>query len=80
MSSIKPTDKIITQTVVRFSLDISQLILNESATFRVSLYDKDDIVIDRQFVTLENQDYLNWGSDDSYVIRFVANKLGFILT
>lgn len=79
MSSIKPTDKIITQTVVRFSLDISQLILNESATFRASLYDKDDIIIDRQFVTLEGIDYLNWGNDDSYVIRFVANKLGFIL-
>lgn len=79
MSSIKPTDKIITQTVVRFSLDISQLILNESATFRASLYDKDDIIIDRQFVTLESTDYLNWGNDDSYVIRFIANKLGFIL-
>jgi hypothetical protein len=79
MSSIQPTNKTITQTIVRFSLDISQLILNQSATFRVSLYDKDDTLIDTPYITLQGTDYLNWGSSDDYVIRFVANQLGFVL-
>ena len=79
MSSIQPANKIITQTIVRFSLDISQLILNQSATFRVSLYDKDDTLIDTPFIILEGTDYVNWGSDDNYVIRFAAKQLGFVL-
>ena len=79
MSSIQPFDKTIIQTIVRFSLDITKLILNESATFTVSLYDVNDIVIDRQFVSIEGTDYVNWGNDDSYIIRFVANQLGFVM-
>ena len=79
MSSIQPFDNTIIQTIVRFSLDITKLILNESATFTVSLYDVNDIVIDRQFVSIEGTDYVNWGNDDSYIIRFVANQLGFVM-
>lgn len=80
MSSIQPFDKTIIQTIVRFSLDITILILNQSATFTVSLYNVNDIVIDRQFITLEGTDYINWGNDDSYIIQFVAKKFGFILS
>lgn len=79
MSSIQPFDKTIIQTIVRFSLDITILILNQSATFTVSLYNVNDIVIDRQFVSIEGTDYVNWGNDDSYIIRFVANQLGFVM-
>ena len=79
MSTIIPVDKTVTQTIVRFSLDIIELILNTSATFRVISYDITNIMVDTQFVVLDGTDYLNWGNDDEYVRQFVANKLGFTL-
>ena len=80
MLSIQPFNKTTIQTAVRFSLDISQLILNTSATFRVSLYDAEDQCFENKYVTLEGDDYKNWNNDDQYVINFIAMKLGFVLT
>ena len=62
MSSIQPFNKTTIVTATRFSLDISQLILNTSATFRVSLYDIDDKCIDNKYITIEGNDYKNWNS------------------
>lgn len=74
-----PYDQTTIKTAVRFSLDISQMILSVSATFRVSLYDLNDRCFGNNYVTLEGQDYLDWGNDDQYVIDFVARQLGFVL-
>jgi hypothetical protein len=79
MSYIEPVDKTITQTIVRFSLDIIELILNTSATFRVLCYDANNKLIDSKFVSLEGTDYSNWGNDDQYIVQFVSSQLGFIL-
>jgi hypothetical protein len=80
MSDIEPVDKTTTKTITRFSLDISKMTLNESATFRVSMFDVNDKYIDATNVTLEGQAYLDWGNDDTYVINYVATTLGFILS
>jgi len=79
MSAIVPVDKTTTQTIVRFAMDIIELVLNTSATFRVLCYDIKDKLVDTQFVTLEGDDYTNWGNEDEYVVQYVANQLGFIL-
>ena len=79
MATIQPFKKTTIQTAIRFSLDISQLILNTSATFRVSLYDIDDKCIDNKYIKLEGNDYKNWNSDDQYVIIFISAQLGFVL-
>ena len=57
MSDIQPVDKTTTKTITRFSLDISKMTLNESATFRVSMFDVNDKYIDATNVTLEGQAY-----------------------
>lgn len=79
MSDIVPVDKTTTQTIVRFALDITELLLNQSATFRVLCYSANDKLVETKFVTLEGDDYTNWGNDDEYVIEFVANELGFVI-
>jgi len=79
MSAIQPIDKTTTQTIVRFSLDIIELLLNQSATFRVSLYNANDKVVDTKFVTLDGMNYTNWGNHDEYVVQFIAIELGFTL-
>lgn len=80
MSNIDPVDKTTTQTIVKFTLDISSLVLGVSAIFRAVMYDANDNVIDKQNVSLEGEDYTNWGNDDEYVIQFAADQLGFTIT
>lgn len=80
MSSITPFNEVTTKTAVRFSLDIAKMELGSSATFRISLYDVNDICFSNKYVTLEGQDYLNWGTDDKYVVNYIARTLGFTLT
>ena len=79
MSDIVPVDKTTTKTVVRFALDIIELILNTSATFRVISYDIDGASIETQFVVLEGTAYSNWGNNDEYVVQYVANQLGYVI-
>jgi hypothetical protein len=79
MSDIVPVDKTTTKTITKFTLDISKMTLNESATFRVSLFDANNNYIDATNVTLEGQAYLDWGNDDTYIINYVATELGFTL-
>lgn len=79
MSDIVPFDKTTTQTIVRFDLDIIELQLYASATFRVLCYDINDKLIDTKFVELEGNAYNNWGNDDEYVVQYVATVLGFTI-
>jgi len=79
MSAIAPFNEVTTKTAVRFSLDIAKMELSVSATFRVSLYDADDNCFANKYVTLEGQDYLNWGTDDKYILNYISKTLGFTL-
>ena len=79
MSAIAPFNEITTKTIVRISIDIAKLELSVSATFRVSLYDPNDSCVSNKYVTLEGQDYLNWGNDDKYVLNYIAKELGLTL-
>jgi hypothetical protein len=79
MSDIVPVDKTTTKTVVRFAMDIIELILNTSATFRVISYDIDGASIETQFVVLSGTAYSNWGNNDEYVVQYVANQLGYVI-
>lgn len=79
MSAIVPVEKTTTKVVVRFAMDIIDLVLNTSANFRVITYDIEGSSIDTTSVLIAGEDYAAWGSNDEYVIQFVATKLGFTL-
>ena len=79
MANIVPIDKTVIQTITRFTLDISELILNTSARFRVSQYDADDKLITASNVTIEGDEYINWSNDDTYIINLISQKMGFII-
>jgi len=78
-TSIQPFDKTITKTVVSFSLNITSMIFNTSATFRVYLYDVNNKIIETTNIIVEGDEYLNWSNDDNYIIQLVAVKLGFVI-
>ena len=79
MSTISPFNEVTTKIAVRFNLDIAKMELGSSATFRVTLLDCDDKCVSNKYVTLEGQDYLNWGTDDKYVLNYIARTLGVTL-
>jgi hypothetical protein len=79
MSDIVPKIETTTKTVVRFTMFISQLVLNTSASFRVFTYDIKDEIVDNVIVSLEGEAYTAWGNNDDYVIKYIASQLGFTL-
>ena len=62
-------------TICKASITIQSYIMFKSATLMVSLYDTDDNYISVKVYTLEGTDFSNWGTDDTYVINWVKNKL-----
>lgn len=76
---ILPFDEVTTKTAHKISLHIDEVVLNVSATFRIALYDSNDVCFTNKQVTLEGKDYLSWGTDDKYVLNYVAKTLGLTL-
>ena len=66
--------KVVTKTFTYKQFAIKDIIitLNQTARFIVILYGDDTDVVD---IEMTPQEYLNWGSDDNYVIQFIKNKL-----
>jgi hypothetical protein len=80
MSNIAIQTKQITDTFNVDSIDVSLVRLNfgVSAIFNVTLKQNGAPVRVEQ-VTMDKQDYLNWGSNDNYVIQFICLQLGLTL-
>jgi hypothetical protein len=49
-------------------------------TFSCLLYNENGTYIGSTNVELNGCDYANWGRDDSYLIKYISNKLGFTPT
>ncbi len=60
-----------------FRVQISNIILNASCDLIVSLYDDDFRMLRQDVLKLIGDDYLNWGTDDDYIIEYVKNHYGF---
>jgi hypothetical protein len=48
-------------------------------SFNCLLYDASGAYIEARIVTMEGNDYANWGIDDNYVLDFLSAKLGLVL-
>lgn len=68
------TPKVVTKTFTYTEFAIKDIIitLNETARFIVILYGDDTDVVD---IEMSPSEYQSWGSDDSYVIQFIKDKL-----
>ena len=59
-----------------FNYRVRSLVLSESVSFSVILYDQFNKTLNIQTITINGEDYNNWGNDDTYIIKFICNKLG----
>jgi hypothetical protein len=64
-------------TVIKLCIQISELVLNKTATFMVDLECDTRDIVDRYYYTLTEEEYSLWGNDDGYVIDLILNHYGF---
>jgi hypothetical protein len=62
-------------TINNVQIRVMNLILYKCVNVHATLMDNDTYVDSKMF-KLENEDYTNWGNDDSYITNYVLTKLG----
>ena len=77
MYSISPYNLVTTKIITGFKIDRVEISLFKSASFMVILHDSNNSPVDVKHITMANDDYVKWSSDDAYVVSFVKNALGF---
>lgn len=65
----------INNTAVSFKIEVLELILYTSATFRIILYDNNNIPLECKILFMSGFEYQDWKGSDTYVINWVKMKL-----
>lgn len=72
--------KIVTiENMSSFTLSVTNVILFNSVTLEVSLFDANNNIVKVFSLTLSGDDYTNWGGDDTYLYQYVADKMEYKL-
>jgi hypothetical protein len=61
------------------SYRISSFQFNTSIVFDVVLYDENSSPLEIKKVSMEGDQYLLWGKDDTYAINFILSSLNLVL-
>lgn len=77
VTTIQPFQQVTTQQICGFSLRVQQVTLFSGVTIAVNTYDQNNSLIGVQMVDINGAAYAAWGADDTYITRYVAEKLGF---
>ena len=77
MYSISPFPVVTTKTIVGFRIDRIEISLFKSAIITVILVDNAGSILDIKFLNMIGEDYSKWDADDTYVIEFIKQSLGF---
>ena len=77
MYQITPCNIITTKTITSYRIDRIEISLFKSATITVVLLDSAGSILDVKFINMTGAEYSKWDADDSYVVEFINNNLGF---
>ena len=75
--NIVPKEIVRTEVASRVDVQVMRLELFKQADLHVTVLSSDGRIIHSQPLTLQGDDYKAWSSDDSYLYKYVANKLGY---
>ena len=64
-----------TSNIKSIEVKIYKILLFTSVSVIVYMKDICNRLVDVKNLTLEGQDYINWGNDDNYIINYVLEKL-----
>jgi hypothetical protein len=65
--------------VKSFDVMIVGLELNKYVNVLAKYYDVNDVYLFEKIYFIEGQEYLDWGSNDEYLINLIASKLGLVV-
>jgi hypothetical protein len=66
------------KTVYSFTIESVIVNINTSATIQVNCFDTSGNNIGNKSFTMEHTDYVQWGTDDGFIVAFVKEKLALI--
>ena len=64
-----------TLSICKFKYQILEIKLNESVRVAVYLFNENDLLIDSKQYLISGPEYANWGSQDSYLINLIKQKI-----
>ena len=70
-------ERIVVQRVAKFDIVNLNITLFSQATMTAVLYNADDVLLDTLYLTLAGQEYLDWNSDDEYLVNWVAQQIRY---
>ena len=79
-TTIQPYTQTTTQVITSFTVSCRSLDLFNSATFTVDSFDINNNLVSRQVIPINNEQYLEWNNNDSFIIDLMATILGYTLT
>ena len=76
---VLPKPKMIEKIITYFTVNVHELNFNKSVTLFVTLFDKDNTIVENGYVTLSGSAYENWSNDDTYILNYICKKFGLNL-
>ena len=76
-SNVVPQQSTVTISSIR--VGCQSISLFENASFIVDLFNTSGIRVERQIISISNEEYSAWNNNDEYIMNLIATKLGFIL-
>uniref|UniRef100_A0A6C0EQA7 Uncharacterized protein n=1 Tax=viral metagenome TaxID=1070528 RepID=A0A6C0EQA7_9ZZZZ len=77
--NVSPFQQTVVNTITSFDIDIRNVILFTQAEIIVRFYNDLKQMIDLKVITISGDDYAQWGGDDTYILKYISNKLGLII-
>ena len=77
--NINPFEQVKTTLITSMTVRVMRFDLFKGASLHVSLIDENGNGVDSKMVEINGEDYKNWGGDDTFIYKYIANKLGFTM-
>ena len=77
--SVEPYQRVSTRTISSIYIIIESLELFKSVTVRITYMDTANAYVDSEMITIDGQDYSDWGNDDTFLYRYISTKKGFTI-
>ena len=71
-----PYPIITNNSAISFKVEVLELVLYTSATFRVIFYDANSVPVDCKVLTMSGYEYTDWQGTDTYALNWIKAQLG----
>ena len=68
-------DITIIKKIVKVNYRVAEYNAFSNAKIAVTLLGENNIIMDQKLLVIDNDDFLNWGTDDSYLTNWIKNIL-----